>query len=552
MADILSSCGDLLGAAPSLTERKAMLAAKILSSLQANDLYLNPVSSASTVTTSGTAPSTAGFANLLGVVEGFSVSITGNVTQGSNVISGVSSVSGLAIGMPICESLPYTAQYQVNIPLGSTITQIGTSSITISKQATGSKSNMTILGFPIGIDIIGGEVADNNNGMLYVLGATRGSESAKTVQSSPYAIEFMTDAASLPVGGVSLIFKMFANGTTPNQYRVAIDDVYQTNGPVTFAATGDNYLSIQFNSPGAHKVRLELPQSYLLKALWIPTAASVWKPTHERSVDALFFGDSFFISGASQSWPCRSIPFTLSNRLGWRPFVSAVGGTGYVYAVANTGNWASVRRQEDFTRRSYDIVVIFGSINDASQDMVTVTANALTVFRAARAAQPHATIFIFGVPATKSLGQSQAATCEAAVKKAFDAFGDSNAYFISISSDPSGSWITASNCTFSGGGYIDYASFTGQISASTLTVTAMTSGALRVGQTVSGSGVTSTAITGLGSGTGQEGTYTLANAQTVSSTAMTAGDSSHPSDSQGVGYFANRMASKILEIVSNW
>ena len=66
---------------------------------------------------------------------------------------------------------------------------------------------------------------------------------------------------------------------------------------------------------------------------------------------------------------------------------------------------------------------------------------------------------------------------------------------------------------------------TGSISGSTLTVSAVTSGTLYVGQTISGTGVTAgTTITALGTGTGGTGTYTVSAAQTVASTAITAGD----------------------------
>ena len=65
--------------------------------------------------------------------------------------------------------------------------------------------------------------------------------------------------------------------------------------------------------------------------------------------------------------------------------------------------------------------------------------------------------------------------------------------------------------------------FTGSISGTTMTVTAIASGKLAVGQTIAGSGVTAaTTITGLGTGAGNLGTYTVSASQTVSSTTITA------------------------------
>ena len=67
------------------------------------------------------------------------------------------------------------------------------------------------------------------------------------------------------------------------------------------------------------------------------------------------------------------------------------------------------------------------------------------------------------------------------------------------------------------------ASFTGSISATTLTVTSVSSGAIGIGQTISGTGVTAaTTITALVSGTGGIGTYTVSASQTVASTVIAA------------------------------
>jgi hypothetical protein len=71
------------------------------------------------------------------------------------------------------------------------------------------------------------------------------------------------------------------------------------------------------------------------------------------------------------------------------------------------------------------------------------------------------------------------------------------------------------------------ASFTASISGTTMTVSAVASGTLAVGQLITGTGVsafpsTATYITALGTGTGGTGTYTVSPSQTVSSTTMTA------------------------------
>jgi RHS repeat-associated protein len=67
------------------------------------------------------------------------------------------------------------------------------------------------------------------------------------------------------------------------------------------------------------------------------------------------------------------------------------------------------------------------------------------------------------------------------------------------------------------------ASATGSISSTTLTVTALSSGQLAVGQSISGAGISAgTVITAFGTGAGGTGTYTISPSQTAGSTALTA------------------------------
>lgn len=73
-----------------------------------------------------------------------------------------------------------------------------------------------------------------------------------------------------------------------------------------------------------------------------------------------------------------------------------------------------------------------------------------------------------------------------------------------------------------GASYSATASFTASISGTTMTVTAVASGALSVGQVFTGTGVTAgTSIAAFVSGTGNTGTYTVSASQTVVSTTMT-------------------------------
>ena len=85
--------------------------------------------------------------------------------------------------------------------------------------------------------------------------------------------------------------------------------------------------------------------------------------------------------------------------------------------------------------------------------------------------------------------------------------------------------LTATNNFAAGGANLQVyptAAFTASISGTTLTVTAVASGTLFVGQYITGSGVTAnTKITALGTGAGGTGTYTVNNSQSIGSISFT-------------------------------
>ncbi len=89
--------------------------------------------------------------------------------------------------------------------------------------------------------------------------------------------------------------------------------------------------------------------------------------------------------------------------------------------------------------------------------------------------------------------------------------------FVDATSSAATVTITGNDFAYDGG-----ASFTASISGTTLTVTAVASGMLNLGQTLSGAGITAgTKITAFLTGRGAAGTYTVNNSQTVASEAMT-------------------------------
>jgi len=75
------------------------------------------------------------------------------------------------------------------------------------------------------------------------------------------------------------------------------------------------------------------------------------------------------------------------------------------------------------------------------------------------------------------------------------------------------------------------AAFTGSISGTTLTVTAITSGTIVTAMVISGLGITpGTTVVSLGTGSGGVGTYTVGTSQTVASTSITGNKTSTSAD----------------------
>lgn len=92
--------------------------------------------------------------------------------------------------------------------------------------------------------------------------------------------------------------------------------------------------------------------------------------------------------------------------------------------------------------------------------------------------------------------------------------------------------------------------FTGAISTTTLTVSAVAQGRLAIGSVISGAGVApDTVITALGTGLGYTGTYTINNSQTVGSEAMTSVNFPEPAFS-GTGSLATDGTLTVASVVS--
>lgn len=111
------------------------------------------------------------------------------------------------------------------------------------------------------------------------------------------------------------------------------------------------------------------------------------KPSEE--IVAVFFGDSY-----SQSQAKLSFPFLASKKLGWTPYVDALGGTGYTTANGELPPIPARVAPFLVPRDSVDVIVFAAGIND---DPVTgIAAAASASWATARALHPEAEIIVVG------------------------------------------------------------------------------------------------------------------------------------------------------------
>lgn len=437
--------------APALQELQKVSAAAAL-----NNLIINPVSaSAATITSPASAPSTTGFTTI-GVVA---ASFTANTTAGDNVLRSVSSIAGLVVGQFVAEM--HVGGNSVALPSnifpGAYITAIGTTTVTLSRPSTGTATGITVKAATDQIDWLFGVPVGINQYYLWPSGATGGN--FVNPPTAPYnalgsqAIEFMTDVANFTTAAAGIMFA----GSNGSAYRIAIDDVYQTSGVSAFGSTSANWVTIQFAAQGVHKVRVEVDSAMFMGGVYVLAPGSVWAPKAGVDLRIGCFGDSYFQGGGAGSWAGRNLAAATSELLGCKFDLLSVGGTGYVNYGGVNYAWTSPYRWADTTRRNYDALLFFGSVNDAGSTAAVITPAALATWQGIRALNPKTPMIIGGCPATINLlvgtptTQGTAAYVEAALQAAFTAWGDSNSVFIPVTNDPDGPWITAASAA---GGYI--------------------------------------------------------------------------------------------------
>ncbi len=254
-----------------------------------------------------------------------------------------------------------------------------------------------------------------------------------------WSVTFYTDAPK------------FAIGTYAGVPQIVVDGQFIQRGGFPESAAGNpSWQVVDYTSvwPPRKARRVTLISAFAVKfsGVCVDTLSNVWSPPVFDAVRCVVVGDSISSGGGTSypSLPGGLWPAQLSLALNWFDVINcSSGGTGYI--ANNTGvGYSFINRLTDVTKLSPspDIVMVFGGINDEGSGAGAIQAAALAYFQALRTALPSAVVVVLGAyPAATGPSVTRLAT-EAALLAAFNSWADSNSYFIPVSNDPNGSWIT--------------------------------------------------------------------------------------------------------------
>jgi lysophospholipase L1-like esterase len=259
-----------------------------------------------------------------------------------------------------------------------------------------------------------------------------------TVAGSPVNTQGVTYVETV-VDAAKVQFQVFAFGGQ-SQYRVIVNGQYVTFTAKVIAATGPNYITVDFTSVGgraSRNVTLEFVNCDFGEFTRVRPVEGISRPPG-KPVRMYVQGDSITAYGGTS---VPNIGNNLVNRLGAYlgirdTWVGGVPGTGYINNAANTQTTA-IQRVPDIISARPDIIVSLNGHNDAafmtSADLQKGVTQWLTALRS-NPATASAPIVMCGLWCNVPNGASAAA--EGAITAAVTAFND-----------PDGAWMTGTGST---------------------------------------------------------------------------------------------------------
>jgi lysophospholipase L1-like esterase len=271
-----------------------------------------------------------------------------------------------------------------------------------------------------------------------VVTLTSGTGNALPTQDAKgWAVEFMSDAPKL------LLDFLGSSSTIGVQIEVDGQRIAATSTPFVTPATAERWFTVDFT--GVRQVRhfrVEGWGSAGMRGVSVGALDKVWPPSKADLIRAAVVGDSITAQQGS-GLPNGGFAYHLGKLLGWTD-VRAVGlgGTGFINPSTYSSTFGDATRVADVVATNPDVLVIPASSNDAGNTAGAVTAAALATYQAYRAALPKVPIICGGVWGGATGPLSTWIAVETAAQAAFTSWADPNSWFVPVSTDPTGAWVT--------------------------------------------------------------------------------------------------------------
>ena len=245
-----------------------------------------------------------------------------------------------------------------------------------------------------------------------------------------WSVEVMVDA-------VAPAFRVLGNA---DEFRFIVDGQYYSDAVITATPGGTNcWIQLPFSKRAVRRIRICGTGRF--GGVAVGPTESAWHPGDANRLRVSFIGDSF-TDGAQSSGPDRSWTTQLAYLCGIsNPWAVANGGTGYVSVGAGLGNFGSETRISDVIASNPEMLFFAGSVNDRQNTVAEIQAAALAAWRAYRLTFPDIPFVIFGCPTPATGIPADAIKVDNALADAFAMWGDSNADFVRVTTDPQGPWL---------------------------------------------------------------------------------------------------------------
>ncbi|WP_187148661.1 SGNH/GDSL hydrolase family protein [Methylocella silvestris] len=244
-------------------------------------------------------------------------------------------------------------------------------------------------------------------------------------------IKFVTDSQKF-VLGVTGTFRLIVNGR------------YVSLAPYAASGTVPAYTLVDFTAVGGRQMRqveIEMITATSFYGVWVGPAETIWAPASGDNLRWIQNGDSLTQSaGNLPGGPGDGYSEIMADHLGVSDYRAAgIGGVGY-YANNGGVNYRMQEHMFDLLNYNPDVISLAGGVNDATFGFPLAQPGLASCIAQARAYSASMPIFVTGILA--SVNDATALAWEIAQAAYVASLNDPNLFFIPITTDANGPWIT--------------------------------------------------------------------------------------------------------------